>query len=147
MDTEAIVFEYDLVCYKGDKRFVFSGDSCLLDFKNNGIDGVTKIGWENKNSSIFANLKNGSFSFNGTSVGIDLGLLSKDDSGNSRAFEIEELVLEPIWFRRIRKVFAPDGITTVVKYCVGWKTLHEDRVSQKIGMLDEKGKVTLSDRK
>jgi len=143
-----IDFDYSLIAYKGDKYMEFDGDSCLTDFGKIDKDGLTKIGWSNGDGeTIVANLIDGSFDLNGFELFIDLGLLGKDAVGNVRAVPISELKLEPIWFRRVRQDYAPDGITTTVKYCIGWKARYEGKVSQKIAILDSFGGVTISDRK
>ena len=141
-------FEYDLVAYKGFHEFVFSGKSTLTDFNKSDKNGITKLGWQKEGKSIFVDLINGSFELNGFKLFIDPSFTTIDEEGNIRAIKIEELEIEPVWFRRIRQDFSPSGIRTVVKYCIGWKTVVYGRSVQKIAILDDQtGEITLSDSK
>lgn len=150
MIIESPNFEYTLVVEKKGEVTEFSGKECLVDFKNSGIEGVTKIGWvkTDKSVSIFASLIDGSFTINDRVLVIDLGLSDKDVNGNIKALTFDDLTLEPIWFRRIREDYKPEGTLTTVKYCIGWKTKEVGgRVYQKILSVDSNNNITLSDRK
>jgi hypothetical protein len=147
MEIHSPDFEYNLIAEKGEERKEFSGKECMVDFKNSGIEGLTKIGWENKDRSIFANLIDGSFEINGKILVIDLGVSGKDKDGNIKILSFDEMKLEPIWFRRIREDYKPEGKTVTVKYCIGYKTNIDGKVYQKILLIDEDGTTTLSDRK
>jgi len=143
------VFEYKLVAFKGDEKFVYEGEDTFKKFGSLDKVGLTKLGWDiGDGKGIYTDLTNGSFDLNGFLLNVDLGLLGKDSENNVRAIPIVELTLEPIWFRRVRQDFAPDGIKVTVKYCVGWKTRYEGKVYQKIVLLDsDDGEITISDRK
>lgn len=148
MLMEQPVFTMGLAAVKNGKETVFEGEDCLVDFKKNGVDDLELLGWTNKKHSIYADLSDGSFIINGQRIKTDLGLVSEDEAGNTRAVREDELVYEPIWFRRVRKDFEMGGgVKTVCKYCIGWKTNPEGRVHQRIAILDEEGNVTLSDRR
>ena len=145
-----IPFEMGITVIRNGEFYEYSGESCLVDFRRAGTDSITLLGWKtpDKQQYVIANLVDGSFNLNGNIVGIDLGLVGKDENGNVRAISMSELKLEPIWFRRVRQDYAPTGITVSCKYCVGWKTNVEGKVHQKIAALDFKsGEITILDRK
>ena len=145
-----IPFEMSIAVVKNGKPLEYSGDKCLVNFRQGGLEGIQVLGWKTPNLEqyIGTNLVDGSFNLNGNIVHIDLGLVGKDENGNVRAISMSELKLEPIWFRRVRQDYAPTGITVSCKYCVGWKTNVEGKVHQKIAALDFKsGEITILDRK
>lgn len=141
-------FEFDFVAtFIDGEPVVYRTPDEFFSFKELDKTRLKSFGWVSKANpamSTFVDITDGSFEIGGLKIDINLGL-TKDDNGNIRSVDNSELVFEPIWFRRIRKVFGGNGETTV-KYCIGWKTKFDDRVHQKILLVDNNS-VCLSDSK
>jgi hypothetical protein len=149
LDIKSPEFEFDLVAKYSDRKETYGDSVSFVDFGTSDKTGLESLGWISKSDpslSVFVDLKDGTFTFNGLKVAINLGLTGFDECGNVRTVDTNELVFEPIWFRRVRNDCGPNGVVATAKYCVGWKVKYNDRVHQKIAMIDKES-ICLSDSK
>lgn len=130
--------DYEWICHYEDGTKLYQNHNSGEDEHNFGHIQQDKLGvfeLTNGQNSIKVDLQTGKFNINGQEIGFDLGFKLHEDKQS--AYHLDPEKYELIYFCRVRRDFAPEGMIETVKYFVGWKTNIDGVVYQRLALVDE----------
>lgn len=149
-----IAYEFEILDINGKTHKQEYGTSSEKNFQyiedlynTTGIKSITlnrtKESDKSKINSISVDLENGYFLINGFMILNDFGIV-KELNGNKVAIETSELLLRPIYFRRIRKTFTNDeDLSNNMKFALGFQATYNGINYKRYLLLDESGEFLI----
>ena len=113
-------------------------------FKDIDLDKLDVFAITGIDKAYSVDLKNGKFYANGQVISFDLGIETKDD-GHTEKIIPEKYRL--VYFRRIKKDSSPEGITTTLRYCIGWQTTVNNKNYQRLMFINPDKSITFTNKK